>query len=107
MFAIIVIISFKIRKEQAVEFTTITAGRMEQVAFIKDDLGKQIDLQTFIDEFKPRSFKVYKGKLGSTAHRNYFFYDSYEKLLFEMADIGNRNIIQINMDNNVVTYQYQ
>jgi len=93
---------FKGTKKQTIEeLFNISINEIETVWIDKSLSSKEHILQYF-----EGYFKEYSGSLGNTAHRTFYLYDKNNKLLLEIEDIGNNEIVKLTGNNINGYYQF-
>ncbi len=68
----------------------ITGVSFNKINYIKAN-GSLYNVEEFISEYKGLNYKKISEKAGSTRHFYYVCYDSNDKILFTLVDIGNQN----------------
>lgn len=69
---------------------------------INDSYGTIEDILQYYNGY----FKQYTESLGNTAHRTFSLYDKNNKLLFEIKDMGNNNIVRLTGQDVDAYYQF-
>ena len=88
-------------------YSDITEGRNEKVAGVSclsyEDSENDCDrMQRWLLEGEYRTFK---GSLGSTSQRTFSFQDIEGNTLYTVIDVGNQNVIQVEIEGRLRTYQ--
>ena len=94
------------RGGQPVDFDAITRGSGASIASVLDDRDNPVDPVALRSTYALKHFSPYNGDIGNTAHRTFRCFDADGQLLFELTDMGNRNIIRIRIGDDVSTYQF-
>lgn len=94
---------FFVKRNQKFDFNSITDNRLKDVDVIEPSQDTDgVELFNFL---KDQKFILYRGKLGNTARRHYVMYNSNRDRLFSVTDVGNQNIIVIEIEGKEETYQ--
>lgn len=100
---IVIIGILEIKRNQRFDFDSVTDGRAEDVVTVQGP--KNEDATKWLDFLKKQSFIVCRGELGNTARQRYVMYDAYRNEIFAVTDVGNRNLIIIEIDGKEKVYQ--
>lgn len=89
------------KKQSIEELCNISINEVCTV-WVDKSLGSKEDISQYFDGY----FKRYSGTLGNTAHRIFYLYDKNDKLLLEIEDIGNNDIVRLTGENIIGYYQF-
>lgn len=93
----------EVKRNQHLDFNSITGRRAEDVVVVQ---GPQNENGTkWLSSLKKQSFVVYTGELGNTARRRYVMYDAHRNEIFAVTDVGNRNLVIVEIDGKEKVYQ--
>lgn len=93
-----------VKRNQKFDINAITDHRAKDVAVIKPSQYAQ-EGEKWLQSLKDQQFISYHGKLGNTARRRYVMYNLDQEKLFSITDVGNRDIIIIEMEGKEKIYQ--
>ena len=85
----------------------ITGNRIDRYALARDADGNIVDVAEIIGYYNAQQYCRFYGNPGNTARRSWTFFDSSGKELFVLTDLGNRNLIQILISENIKTYRFR
>lgn len=89
------------KKQSMGELCGISINEVSIVLIDKHE-GSTEDIKQYFDGY----LKQYSGDLGNTAHRIFCLYNENDKLLLEIEDIGNNNIVRLTGENINGYYQF-
>lgn len=92
-----------IKRNQKFDFDSITGNQSKDVAVIEP--SQNADGIRWFNSLKDQYFVLYRGELGNTARRRYVMYNSAHDRLFAMTDVGNRNIVIVELHGKEKVYQ--
>ena len=95
----------KMQEKKTYSFNEIVNKQTPRIQFVEDENGVQEDVNERIKNLENASYKIYKGELGNTARRRLIFKDANGSVLFVITDIGNRGIIEVELDEKSTFYQ--
>lgn len=92
-------IMFALASMRPQTFNNINGGQTDRIAKVASDWKRPDNDEAIerVSAFKKAKYTAYRGGLGSTAHETFTFYDEKDKELFRLTDVGNRNIIMIQL----------
>ena len=94
---------FMAKRNQKYDFDSITDNRLRDVDVIEP--SQDTDGIKWVNSLKNQKFVLYRGKLGNTARRHYVMYNSNHDRLFAITDVGNQNIVIIEIGGKEKAYQ--
>lgn len=101
--SIIVTGILEVKRNQHLDFNSITGRRAEDVVVVQEPQNK--DGTKWLRFLKKQSFVVYRGELGNTARQRYVMYDACRNEIFAVTDVGNRNLILVESNGKEKVYQ--
>ena len=102
--AVLMVVVMAKRNTQYMNVESITETLIDQVAIVKDADGNDVGIGSLLP-YLDRMYQISDVRsLGNTARFDYYCYDKDEQLLFVLTDVGNRNLVCVNVAGNPVVY---
>lgn len=98
---LLAVVMFTLAATLPQKFDNINGHQTDKIVSVRSD-WKRYDNDDAIKQvsaFEKARYTKYHGSLGSTTHITFTFYDKNGRELFQLTDIGNRNIIMIQLPN--------
>ena len=88
-------------------YRDITEGRQEEVDSVKclSYEASEEECEKIENWLLAGEYHLYKGSLGSTRQRRFAFLDAEGNTLYTVTDVGNQNLIQVEIEGRSKTYQ--
>lgn len=99
MMLVATIIMFVLAAVKPQTFNNINGGQTDRIAKVASDWKRRDNDETLelVSVFEKAKYTSYRGELGSTACETFTFYDEKNKELFRLTDVGNRNIVIVQL----------
>ena len=78
-----------------------------RVGYALDNEGKPADADELMKFYGSQKYRRFHGQLGNTARRDWTFFSDNGEPLFVLTDLGNRDLIQISISGNTITYRFE
>lgn len=92
-------IFFYSQRKQTIE--EILKINFNDISYIKvnSNQDRNYNVNSFIKKYKNKKYRKFRGKKGSTANLYYTCYSKDDKIIFQLIDVGNNNLIILRKGN--------
>jgi len=91
-------------KNKKYSFEEITGVSKNEIESTSVDDKQGFDVNLFVENLCAWTYTKYRGDIGSTTQTYIEFYDKDGNLLFSVTDLGNRNLMEFNVNGKTRIY---
>lgn len=97
--------SYEVKPDVTYTFDYITHNHLSEVKYITAEKEVNRDIASIMEEYQNGEYVLWDGDRGSTEHLTFYFANENSDVIFAVVDLGNRNLIQVLVDDTQYVYQ--